>query len=130
MQSDAFPTPPIYSLSFQPRLVQQNIDLDKNEQEEDSNLNYLLNEIELLITDCSSEESEAFWSAANRIKIKYQVMESMKKIESLFLHLAKESTQDPELISAVSESLLYKSTPQRNSQNSLEMPSFLKQRFY
>ena len=39
MQSDAFPTPPIYAHHFQPRLVQQ--DLEQS-QDSDRHLNYLL----------------------------------------------------------------------------------------
>lgn len=104
MQSDAFPTPPIYTHQFQPRLAK----LDA-EPPQDRNLTSLLNAIELLMTDCSVEESRSFWSATDRIKIKHRVTESMQKIESLFLDLARASTQDPELISVVSENLRYTS---------------------
>jgi hypothetical protein len=58
----------------------------------------------------------------------------MQMIESLFLDLAKVSTQDPELISAVSESLLYTGhsqdigNSQVTHQAGLEIPNFLKQR--
>ena len=106
MQSDAFPTPPIYGHQFQPRLVKHDFE---PQQEGNSELRNLLNEIELLMTDCSSEESRSFWSATDRIKIKHRVIESMQMIESLFLDLASASTQDPELVSAVSESLRYTS---------------------
>ena len=125
MQSDAFPTPPIYVHQFQPRLVQ--IDSEP-QQDSDSALSYLLDEIELLITDCSPEESRSFWSATDRIKIKHRVIESMQMIESLFLDLAKASTQDPDLISAVSESLRYTSNSQFIHPAQLDMPNFLKQR--
>ena len=110
MQSDAFPTPPIYSLHFQPQLIQSPLEQEQEQQNPELKPNYLLNEIEQLIADCSTEESKTFWSATNRIKIKHEVMESMQKIESLFLDLARESTHDPDLIAAVSESLLYKNT--------------------
>lgn len=126
MQSDAFPTPPIYAHHFQPRLVQHEVD-----QQQDGNrpLNHLLDEIELLMTDCSIEESQSFWSATDRIKIKHRVIESMQMIESLFLDLAKISTQDPDLISAVSESLLYTGNSRViNHQAGLDIPNFLKQR--
>ncbi|WP_103666665.1 hypothetical protein [Pseudanabaena sp. BC1403] len=124
MQSDAFPTPPIYVHQFQPRLVQ--IDSEP-QQDSDSALSYLLDEIELLITDCSLEESRSFWSATDRIKIKHRVIESMQMIESLFLDLAKASTQDPDLISAVSESLRYTSNSQVIHPAQHDMPNFLKQ---
>ncbi|GBO52967.1 hypothetical protein APA_768 [Pseudanabaena sp. lw0831] len=125
MQSDAFPTPPIYAHQFQPRLVQHEFE---TQQDSDSDLSYLLDEIELLMTDCSLEESRSFWSAADRIKIKHRVIESMQKIESLFLDLAKASTQDPELISVVSENLRYTSNSQVRHQAQLDIPNFLKQR--
>ncbi len=108
MQSDAFPTPPIYSLRFQPRLAlappQDSRDLDN-----------LLNEIELLIKDSSIEASKSFWLATDRLKVKHQVTESMQKIEGLFLDLAKESTQDPDLIAVVAESLRYAGHAHNNS---------------
>lgn len=110
MQGDAFPTPPIYSLNFQPQLIKSLLEHEQEQQNLELKPNYLLNEIEQLISDCSTEESKTFWSATNRIKIKHEVMESMQKIESLFLDLARESTHDPDLIAAVSESLLYKNT--------------------
>jgi len=122
MQSDAFPTPPIYAHHFQPRLAQLDLDCPQ-----DGDLHYLLDEIELLITDCSIEESQSFWSATDRIKIKHRVVETMQKIESLFLDLATSSTQDPDLISDVSTSLLYTNISSMSSQKHLEIPSFLKQ---
>lgn len=124
MQSDAFPTPPIYCHYFEPLLSISHSEQDlpsqaqyvqdlptRNERKSDKELrcNQLLNEIELLITDSAEEQSQSFWIAANRLKLKHQIMESMQKIENLFLDLAKESTQDPDLITAVSEGLLYTS---------------------
>lgn len=123
MQSDAFPTPPIYTHQFQPRLVQPD-----SEPQPDRNLTSLLNAIELLMTDCSAEESQSFWSATDRLRIKHRVTESMQKIESLFLDLARASNQDPELISAVSENLRYTSSSQVSHQAGLDIPNFLKQR--
>jgi len=125
MQSDAFPTPPIYTHQFQPRLVQPQSD---EQEDEDLHLNHLLDEIELLMTDCSIEESRSFWSATERIKIKHRVIEAMQKIESLFLDLARDSTQDPEMLSAISESLLYRGHSQIGAQGQLKIPNFLKQR--
>jgi hypothetical protein len=104
MQSDAFPTPPIYTHQFQPRLIQPD-----SEPPQDRNLTSLLNAIEQLMTDCSREESRSFWSATDRLRIKHRVTESMQKLESLFLDLASASTQNPELISVVSENLRYTS---------------------
>lgn len=123
MQSDAFPTPPIYAHHFQPRLTQ--IDLDCS-QDGDRHLHYLLNEIEQLINDCSTEESQSFWSATDRIKIKHRVVDTMQKVESLFLDLATSSNQDPALISDVSASLLYRNISPMSSQ--YEIPIFSKQR--
>lgn len=125
MQSDAFPTPPIFVHQFQPRLVQKDFE---PQQENENVLCNLLGEIELLMDECSSEESRSFWSATDRIKIKHRVMESMQMIESLFLDLAKASTQDPEMISAVSESLRYTSDSQLSQPAQLDIPNFLKQR--
>lgn len=132
MQSDAFPTPPIYSHHFQPRLLPNPNHPDQaiSEPNSELHLNHLINEVELLITECSSEESQAFWTATNRIKIKHQVIESMQKIENLFLDIARESTQDPELISAVAEGLLYTNSPHSTSPNNffrkLDIPEFLR----
>jgi organic radical activating enzyme len=123
MQSDAFPTPPIYTHQFQPRLVQPD-----SEPQQDRNLTSLLGEIELLMTDCSTEESRSFWSATDRLKIKHRVIESMQQIESLFLDLARASTQDPEIISVVSENLRYTKNSQVSNQAQLDIPNFLKQR--
>lgn len=114
MQSDAFPTPPIYSHHFQPRLLPDHLDRELLEADIDRPLNHLINEIELLIADCSAEETKSFWTATNRIKIKHQVIEAMQKIESLFLDIARESTSDPDLISAVSEGLLYTNSYRSN----------------
>jgi hypothetical protein len=125
MQSDAFPTPPIFVHQFQPRLVQKDFE---PQQEDDSDLRNLLDEIELLMAECSSEESRSFWSATDRLKIKHRVIESMQMIESLFLDLARASTQDPEMISAVSESLRYTSNSQFSHPTKLDIPNFLKQR--
>jgi hypothetical protein len=52
----------------------------------------------------------------------------MQMIESLFLDLAIASTQDPEIISAVSASLRYTSTSQFGHPEQLAIPDFLKQR--
>jgi hypothetical protein len=125
MQSDAFPTPPIYTHQFQPRLVKNDFE---PQHENESVLCNLLDEIELLMAECSSEESRSFWSATDRIKIKHRVMESMQMIESLFLDLAKASTRDPEMISAVSEGLRYTSNSQLSQPSQLDIPNFLKQR--
>jgi hypothetical protein len=127
MQSDAFPTPPIYAHHFQPRLVQPDPDEQLNPPQ-DSHLDHLLDQIELLMTDCSTEESRSFWSATDQLKIKHRVIESMQQIESLFLDIARASTQDPEIISAVSESLLYTSKSQARYQAGLDIPNFLNQR--
>lgn len=126
MQSDAFPTPPIYVHQFQPRLGKN--DFEPQQEGDSDHLRNLLDEIELLMTDCSTEESRSFWSATDRIKIKHRVIESMQMIESLFLDLAIASTQDPEIISAVSASLRYTSTSQFGRSEQLAMPGFLKQR--
>jgi hypothetical protein len=126
MQSDAFPTPPIYAHQFQPRLVKN--DFEPQQEGDKDHLRNLLDEIELLMTECSTEESRSFWSATDRIKIKHRVMESMQMIESLFLDLAKASTQDPEMISAVSESLRYTNNSQFSHVAQLDIPNFLKQR--
>lgn len=125
MQSDAFPTPPIYAHQFQPRLVSLDSEPPQNC---DRNLSHLLDEIELLMTDCSSEESRSFWSATDQIKIKHRVIESMQMVESLFLDLAKASTQDPELTSAVSKSLRYTSNSQFSQPSQTDIPNFLKHR--
>jgi hypothetical protein len=129
MQSDAFPTPPIFVHHFQPRLVQPDLD-ERFNPPQDSHLNHLLAQIELLMTDCSTEESKSFWSATDQIKIKHRVIESMQKIESLFLDLARDSIQDPDLISAVSESLLYTSNLSMSSQSQIDVPNFIKPRLY
>ncbi|PZO41671.1 MAG: hypothetical protein DCF19_08905 [Pseudanabaena frigida] len=118
MQSDAFPTPPIYSHHFQPRLVQQHLEQPQDKDSE-PRLNYLINEIELLMSECSAEETKSFWLATEHLKIKHRVIESMQKIESLFLDLARESIQDPELISAVSKGLRY--TDSSHSPRQLEL---------
>jgi hypothetical protein len=122
MQSDAFPTPPIYVHEFQPRLVQ----LEPEPQQD--GVSNLVDAIELLMTDCSFEESRSFWLATDRLKIKHQVIESMQKIESLFLDLARASTQDQEIVSAVSENLRYAKKAQFNPPSRLDIPNLLKQR--
>ncbi len=148
MQSDAFPTPPVYGYLFQPRLLQPFTGFDgepapiskfasnfasnfgeSNESDRhleklhshlgihpdratavhtnSQALNGLLSDIETLIVDCSSDESQLFWSATDCVKLKHQIITSMQKIEALFLDLAKTATQDPNLISALAEGLLY-----------------------
>lgn len=124
MQSDAFPTPPIYSSHFQPKLMSSRPELEAQETS-DRDFYHLLDKIELLMGECSTEESKSFWSATDRIKIKHRIFESMQKIESLFLDLARESTQDTDLLDAVSESLLYKS---KFLEPQIDIPNFLKQR--
>lgn len=124
MQSDAFPTPPIYSSYFQPKLMSSHPEL---EEASDRDFNHLLDKIELLMGECSTEESKSFWSATDRIKIKHRIFESMQKIENLFLDLARESSQDADLLDAVSESLLYKSKF-LDPQPHIDIPNFLKQR--
>ncbi|ELS31765.1 MULTISPECIES: hypothetical protein [Pseudanabaena] len=125
MQSDAFPTPPIYSHYFQPRLLLH--DLEPQPQDSQNDVDCLLDEIEILIADCSIEESQSFWLATDCIKIKHHVIESMQKIESLFLDLAKASTTNPALIAAVSDSLLYTGNSSANDRG-MEIPNFLKHR--
>jgi hypothetical protein len=122
MQSDAFPTPPIYAHHFQPRLVKPHCE---QYQEESFYLNHLLSKIETLMAECSLEESKSFWAAADRMKIKHQVIESMQKIESLFLDLATSSIDSPELIEDLSQSLLY-TNEKSNRQRKLDMPKFPK----
>jgi hypothetical protein len=103
-------------------------DFEPQQEGDSDHLRNLLDEIEILMTDCSTEESRSFWSATDRIKIKHRVIESMQMIESLFLDLAIASTQDPEIISAVSASLRYTSTSQFGHSDQLAIPDFLKQR--
>ncbi|MDX2256771.1 MAG: hypothetical protein NW214_14755 [Pseudanabaenaceae cyanobacterium bins.39] len=108
MQSDAFPTPPIYSQHFQPRLVNSIHRFGGEDlQQIQPTLEHLLNEIELLVSECSDEESKYFWLATDRLKVKHQVIEAMQKVEQLFLDLASYTSPDPELITSVSEGLLY-----------------------
>jgi hypothetical protein len=59
------------------------------------------------------------------MKIKHQVIESMQKIESLFLDLATSSIDSPELIEDLSQSLLY-TNEKSNRQRKLDMPKFPK----
>ncbi len=124
MQGDAFPTPPIYSHRFDhivedlPPSFPPNL-LSDRRHESDMSFQNLFSEIDLLMTDCSEIEAKSFWVAANRIKIKHQIMASMQKIERLFLDLAEEATDDPDLVAAVSDSLLY-------SSHSKNLPNFLK----
>ncbi|WP_055076235.1 hypothetical protein [Pseudanabaena sp. 'Roaring Creek'] len=125
MQSDAFPTPPIYSHYFQPRLLFHDAELQP--QDSPNEVDCLLDEIEILIADCSIEESQSFWLATDCIKIKHHVIESMQKIESLFLDLAKASTANPALIEAVSDSLLYTGKSAANDRG-MDIPNFLKHR--
>lgn len=135
MQSDAFPTPPIYSHYFQPRLLFHDAELqpqdsqpqDSQPQNLQNDVDCLLDEIEILIADCSIEESQSFWLATDCIKIKHHVIESMQKIESLFLDLAKASTTNPALIEAVSDSLLYTGKSAVNDRG-MDIPNFLKHR--
>lgn len=90
MQSDAFPTPPIYSYLLQPSLIQPfsafesdaeiaikiSSDFhigDRHFQKLRSHrysdaLNLLLNDIETLIVNCSIEEAQLFWSATDYLK--------------------------------------------------------------
>ena len=94
MQSDAFPTPPIYGYLFQPRLLQpfsgfdhepeiaievtisnhvSDRHLEKLRSHTHANgLNALLNDIETLIVNCSHEEAQLFWSAADHLKFKHR----------------------------------------------------------
>ena len=67
MQSDAFPTPPIYAHQFQP-LIAHHLEPEVNR---DRDFNYLLNEIALLMTDCSITESEFFWQTTDYLKAKH-----------------------------------------------------------
>ncbi|MBD2188778.1 hypothetical protein [Pseudanabaena mucicola] len=120
MQGDAFPTPPIYAHHFQPRLIKSH---SEQYEEESFYLNHLLSKIETLMTECSFEESKSFWAAADRMKIKHQVIESMQKIESLFLDLATNSIDAPELIEELSQSLLY-TNEKSNRHRKLDMPRF------
>ena len=124
MQGDAFPTPPIYSHRFdhiaEDAIVEElppNL-LSDRRHESDASFQNLFAEIDLLMTDCSEIEAKSFWVAASRIKIKHQIMASMQKIERLFLDLAEETTGDPDLVAAVSDSLLY-------SSHSKNLPNFL-----
>ena len=63
MQSDAFPTPPIYMHHFQ-------MQPDFEQKQDGDRLESLLTQIEHLITDCSIEESQSFWLATDCIKLK------------------------------------------------------------
>jgi len=71
MQSDAFPTPSIYSPIFQPRLVR--ICLEREPDRDNRHLNFgdLLDEVAQLINDCSIEESKYFWIATDRLKTRH-----------------------------------------------------------
>jgi hypothetical protein len=91
MQSDAFPTPPIYIHHFQPRLVQPNFEPQKNS---DRPVAGLLNQIEELINDCSIEESQSFWLATDCIKLKHHLMESMQTFMSLS-NMAQKTAKSP-----------------------------------
>jgi hypothetical protein len=94
MQSDAFPTPPVYGYLFQPSLLQPfsgfehdpevAIEINSGNHASDRHLkkllshdhshglNALLTDIEALIINCSNEEAQLFWSAADHLKSKYQ----------------------------------------------------------
>ena len=69
MQSDAFPTPSIFVHQFQP-LIAHHLEPQPNR---DRNFNYLLNEIALLMTDCSITESQSgsFWQITDYLKAKH-----------------------------------------------------------
>ena len=69
MQSDAFPNPPIYTHQFQP-LIAHHLE---PQTVRDRNFNYLLNELALLMTDCSMIESEFFWQTTDCLKTKHLI---------------------------------------------------------
>jgi hypothetical protein len=93
MQSDAFPTPPIYSYLFQPSLIQPFSTFENDSEiaikmssdfpigdrhfqklrshHHSDALSLLLNEIETLIDNCSIEEAQLFWSATDCLKLKH-----------------------------------------------------------
>jgi hypothetical protein len=123
MQSDAFPTPPIYMHHFQ-------VQPDLEPKQDGDRLEGLLTQIQHLITDCSIEESQSFWLATDCIKIKHRVMESMQKVECLFIDLAGASNPEinPAMLSAISESLFYASNSSLNSQENLQIPNFIRQK--
>jgi len=71
MQSDAFPNPPIYTHQFQ-QLIAHHLEPQVGicRDDHDRNFNYLLNEIALMMTDCSMIESEFFWQKTDFLKAK------------------------------------------------------------
>jgi hypothetical protein len=114
MQSDAFPTPPIYSQHLQLRLVPSTHSPFQGEEHQPKKpLEHLINEIELLVADCSEEESQYFWLATERLKIKHQVIDAMQKMEQIFLELAKQSSSNQDILDSLSEGLLYTQSSHR-----------------
>jgi len=69
MQSDAFPTPPIYTHQFQP-LIAHHLEPQIN-RDRDRNFDYLVNEIALLMTNCSMTEFDFFWQRTDCLKEKH-----------------------------------------------------------
>ncbi|MEI6329752.1 MAG: hypothetical protein ACOYN8_05310 [Pseudanabaena sp.] len=77
MQSDAFPNPPIYAHQFQP-LIAHHLEPKADLAQRDRNFNYLLNEVALLMTDCSMIESEFFWKTTDYLKVKLKPYGGLK----------------------------------------------------
>lgn len=125
MQSDAFPTPPIYSCQLQPRLLPDYVEDSASQENAGNDYEHLIQKMEMLMAECSIAESQSFWVATDRIKLRHRIIESMQKIEGLFLDLARDSTQNSEFVAAISESLLYTN---ECAQNYLDIPNFLKPR--
>lgn len=73
MQSDAFPNPPIFIHQFQP-LIAHHLE---PRVERDRDFNYLLNEITLLMSDCSMAESEFFWQTTDYLKAKHLALRAI-----------------------------------------------------
>jgi hypothetical protein len=74
MQSDAFPTPPIFVHQFQPLIAHH------FEPQPKCNFSHLLNEITLLMNDCSITESESgfFWQTTDYLKAKYSNVQGIQ----------------------------------------------------
>ncbi|OIP77126.1 MAG: hypothetical protein AUK48_04530 [Oscillatoriales cyanobacterium CG2_30_44_21] len=93
MQSDAFPTPLIYSLQLQPRLIPdyvEELDSCQEDVEDSHDYQHLIQKISMLVADCSPEEAQALWIATEQIKIRHQIAASMQKIENVFLDFARD----------------------------------------
>ncbi|CAN1209263.1 hypothetical protein TUMEXPCC7403_03505 [Tumidithrix helvetica PCC 7403] len=112
MQSDAHPTPSILSHRFNSNSHPKVVEFSP----QNTQIEYVLQEIENLLANCTAHEAETFWASADQIKSRYRIASVMSEIETLLVTFAS-INDEANVLKEIAEQVKAHSKSDRSEKN-------------